>query len=418
VNDPRMYWLQNAIEINSNNAVQNPSDPQGLSNTFIRGVTANGLLYEGKASADTVGQMVQANSDTIGRYVLGAIDGYPRGETDQPKGDVGVVLGIDDFIQKDIGSALEKGNQSIQGWGGAIYYWNTPLGAGAGTTIGSHIYGSQLAYQEFLTINAKALLETVGAGIQQSGSSLWNSGVGGKALYLRVAAVVALCLGPQGASAQSYPEVSRVEWPKTLPPRDTVVDVDTPVGRFTLPVGYVADPAVYAGEKPGADPSGRPTYRDDKLAFKFIMPTGAMTNTALTWYYADDAAGRPDPDPNKYVVWFLRVERDVAGLNVPLDWPKGVLVEGPAAAMPPNVGHSYRGRIEGPATHDTVEVDLFRCNGDVCASTFYFEREGLSFWALVPNRHHQDAFLIAAKASEFLAQWTLEPLPFGLSRPG
>ena len=40
--DARLYWLQNAIEINSNNAVQNPNDPAGQSNTYIRAVTRYG----------------------------------------------------------------------------------------------------------------------------------------------------------------------------------------------------------------------------------------------------------------------------------------------------------------------------------------------------------------------------------------
>ncbi len=228
--------------------------------------------------------------------------------------------------------------------------------------------------------------------------------------------MVALCLGPQGASAQTYPGVSRVEWPKTLPPRDTVVDVDTPVGRFTLPIGYVADPEIYASQKErlGTDPSGRTIYRDDKLAFKFIMPTGVMTSTALTWFYADDAAGRPDPDPNKYVVWFLDVEsratvnwtpEQIHLFSTNVNDGKLISLDGNGAKL--NEEFHYRGRIDVPSTQDRIWISP-ACDNRSCATHFYFEREHLDFWALLPLQRREDVFKIAAKASEFLAQWTVQ----------
>ena len=158
--DGRFYWLENAVEINSNNAVKNPDDPGGLSNTYIRSVTRSGLLYDGQATASDVDQKVQTNSDLIGKYVLGSLYGFadgviPPGPYDYTK--VGKVPGIDDFVKDDIKSALDKGGQTEATWGGSFYYWNVSLNGG---TVGQFILRNPHYYEEFLAINAKAAANT------------------------------------------------------------------------------------------------------------------------------------------------------------------------------------------------------------------------------------------------------------------
>lgn len=226
-------------------------------------------------------------------------------------------------------------------------------------------------------------------------------------LLIALVLILSIRCSTQVLAGEAFQEYSRhVEWPKNLPPPDTEVYLDTPVGRFRLPIGYIADPTIFTSEKTLMDPDGHRIFRFGKLPFKFVMPTGAMSDNKVRWLDVVDAEGHMDL--TKYVVWFLGVERGIAGRDVPIDWPQGVLVEGPGGALPPNVGHSYRGRIDLPATGDQAEAELYDCDRDVCASHFYFKREGLSFWVLLPIERHNDAFLIAAKASELLAQWTVQ----------
>ncbi|WP_341531790.1 hypothetical protein WKK05_37935 (plasmid) [Nostoc sp. UHCC 0302] len=131
VSDKTQYWFSKAPEINSN-------DPNSSGNIYIRSVTANGLIYDGKSPEN-----IQAISDSIARAVLS---------------DIVAQSGIPEFglmLSRDIENSLAVGGQTIGGWGGAFYYWNAPLSDGR--TVGQTILQDPNEYEKFLTLNSKAI---------------------------------------------------------------------------------------------------------------------------------------------------------------------------------------------------------------------------------------------------------------------
>jgi hypothetical protein len=136
-----LFWFQGAVGINAN-------DPTSNTNLFIRDVTAAGLELDGKSIAG-----IQDISNSIGKAVIDEIKssgGVP---------DVGTLL------QQDISNALSAGGQTIGGWGGAFYYWNTPYQTDANgntVTVGQAILSDPVQYEKFVATNAKALSDTLG----------------------------------------------------------------------------------------------------------------------------------------------------------------------------------------------------------------------------------------------------------------
>ncbi|KAA9361437.1 hypothetical protein [Ochrobactrum quorumnocens] len=146
------YWLTKAVEINRN-------DPDSEANLFIRGVTRNGLLFDGKEASP---EKVQQNSDIIAKSVLA--DTFVTKQ----------IPAIANLLAYDVNAALDKGGQTLGGWGGAFYYWDMPLSAEPGDTVGSRILNNPVDYEKFLGVTAKAVLDTIskrGVSVEQ----LWTS---------------------------------------------------------------------------------------------------------------------------------------------------------------------------------------------------------------------------------------------------
>lgn len=132
------FWLENAAQINRN-------DADSQSNVFIRSVTESGLLFDGK---DASLQTQQRNSDLIGRNVI-------RNTLENKR-----LQSVSNIIAQDAIAATRGGGQSLAGWGGAFYYWNTPMSSLPGDTVGNRILGNSLEYEKFVSVTAKAVLET------------------------------------------------------------------------------------------------------------------------------------------------------------------------------------------------------------------------------------------------------------------
>lgn len=135
------FWLRKAGEINAD-------DPNSQASFFIRNVTRNGLRFDGMPF-DPV--KIQANSNLIGEHVMGSVlqDGK--------------LPSMQEIIAKDALSATdqERGHQTIGGWGGAFNYWDIPLSNEIGDTVGSRISKYPAEYEKFISVNAKALADTV-----------------------------------------------------------------------------------------------------------------------------------------------------------------------------------------------------------------------------------------------------------------
>lgn len=131
------YWLKLAAEINRN-------DLNSQTNAFIRGVTGNGLAFDGK-TADAA--TVQENSNIIGKAVIGDVKQFNR------------IPEIGALLEHDLQSALGQGGQTLAGWGGAFYYWNMQMSDKPGDTVGFRITSDPVEYEKFTALTTKAVLD-------------------------------------------------------------------------------------------------------------------------------------------------------------------------------------------------------------------------------------------------------------------
>ena len=129
------FWLGKGGQINSN-------DIDSTANTFIRAVTRYGLIFDGNTGFD-----LQHNSNLIGNAVI----------RDLLRG--GEIPPLSDIVEQDVSQAITDGHQSIAGWGGSFFYWDFELD---GMTVGDRIAGDPMQFEKFITIAAKAALDTVG----------------------------------------------------------------------------------------------------------------------------------------------------------------------------------------------------------------------------------------------------------------
>jgi hypothetical protein len=132
------FWLRKAIEINGN-------DPNSQANYFIRSVTRNGLRFDDIPAPP---EKIQENSNYIGQYLTN--DVLKNGK----------IPAKDNIIANDAKAAIDKGNQTIGGWGGAFNYWETPLSGDPRDTVGNRISNDPAEYEKFISVNAKALADT------------------------------------------------------------------------------------------------------------------------------------------------------------------------------------------------------------------------------------------------------------------
>lgn len=133
------FWLRKAGEINGD-------DPNSQGNFFIRSVTGNGLRFDGKPAGP---EKIQANSNLIGRSVMKDVLENGR------------IPSIEQIIAKDALGTTTEGGQTIGGWGGAFNYWDVPLRDAENGTVGQRILKDPAEYEKFISINAKALADTV-----------------------------------------------------------------------------------------------------------------------------------------------------------------------------------------------------------------------------------------------------------------
>ncbi|HJQ60271.1 MAG TPA: hypothetical protein VJ890_25425 [Vineibacter sp.] len=142
VDDDTKFFIRRAAEINTN-AFDSPS------NYFIRSATGSGFLWDGLFVGDPDARLskTQANSDAIGRSIF--LDIFNRGTLPRTQ----------DIIPHDATTAVEKGLQSIGGWGGAFYFWNIFLKEKE-ATVGQLILKDPAELEKFLSINSKALYDT------------------------------------------------------------------------------------------------------------------------------------------------------------------------------------------------------------------------------------------------------------------
>jgi hypothetical protein len=143
VSDGTKFFFKGAAQVNENAL---GSD----ANLFIRSVTESGLAWDGRLASDPEARdaQLQAISDKIAENVFRQInrdEGIPDTST---------------IVRNDALSAVNDNGQTLGGWGGAFYYWDTPI-RDDGTTVGQQIQSDPADYEKFIAVNARAILETV-----------------------------------------------------------------------------------------------------------------------------------------------------------------------------------------------------------------------------------------------------------------
>ena len=227
--------------------------------------------------------------------------------------------------------------------------------------------------------------------------------------YLGLAIGAALWLVATVSPSAAYSPV--YVWPEWLPPRDTPVDFVTPYGRFRMPIGYFSEPYSLPRDLASKGNSGTAEFKFPDLPFRFMMPNGQMTGNKDLQFGAYDLEGHPDPDPNKYVVWFFRMKRPDLARFIPSEVkilssniPQRTLYEVPQRGSNAVSWHYYQGHIVVPVTQDHVGMTL-NCDERNCYGPVYFQRENIIFDVLIPPDRMHSTFQIAFEASELLARW-------------
>ncbi len=150
-----IYWLEKAVAINSNQRGDE-------ANLFIRSATYFGLAYDGITVDST---KIQSNSNLIGIAVI----------KDALKG---IIPDVDKIIREDAKAAIDKGDQTTAGWGGAFYYWDVLKESDL--TVGEEIERSPVESDKFISVSASAVLEAMQRfGVPAEGwtaAGVWASG--------------------------------------------------------------------------------------------------------------------------------------------------------------------------------------------------------------------------------------------------
>ena len=133
----QVYWFEQAARINAGDA----SSPASV---FIREATVQGLTANGQpASKEVIDRISNAIGANVARDILS--DGSIPPFTKQ--------------LNADIAGAIQAGNMTIGGWGGAFYYWNYEWTDSNGnrTTVGQSILSDPNERDKFIKGNAAAI---------------------------------------------------------------------------------------------------------------------------------------------------------------------------------------------------------------------------------------------------------------------
>lgn len=103
-------------------------------------------MFDGK-NADPA--KIQENSGIIGRAVTEDVLSKLR------------IPDIGKLLEHDVQTALQKGGQTLAGWGGSFYYWDMQMSDKPNDTVGNRIIGDPAEYEKFLAVSTKAAIETM-----------------------------------------------------------------------------------------------------------------------------------------------------------------------------------------------------------------------------------------------------------------
>jgi hypothetical protein len=141
-NSNQYYWFDQAARINA-------GDTQSPAFFFIRAATRYGLAIDGKP---TTAAYIQKISDNIGAKVYEDLKGKQA------------LPAFSKQFNRDISTSTNEGGMTIGGWGGAFYFWRETYidpKTREVTTVGDYILSHPAELEKFLSVNSKAIADTV-----------------------------------------------------------------------------------------------------------------------------------------------------------------------------------------------------------------------------------------------------------------
>ena len=209
-------------------------------------------------------------------------------------------------------------------------------------------------------------------------------------------------------------------WSRDLPPRGTVIELDTDVGRFRLPADYLSNPYA-APDLTSHAGSSASRFRVGYPMFHFTMPDGT-TNLARDGFIpGDDGGDRIGIDPRRFNVTVDKIVR--AGDGQPSQVAPG-LVAILSSDMASDSLHllkafgggptvkSYEGWTRSPSTGFRTSF-VITCQSEppigsgICRISSYLEEQGLAIEGHIQTKHLDSVFDVVRKTSDLLNAWKI-----------
>jgi Ca2+-binding RTX toxin-like protein len=153
----QIYWFEQAARINGGDA----SSPASV---FIREATRQGLLANNQpATKSVIDQISNVIGFNVSRDILtgNAIPPFSK------------------QLGADISAAIDFGNMTIGGWGGAFYYWNetwkTDSRTGVNLTVGQAILNDPIERAKFVNVTASAVQAVADSAIAGDFAISWGN---------------------------------------------------------------------------------------------------------------------------------------------------------------------------------------------------------------------------------------------------
>ena len=234
------------------------------------------------------------------------------------------------------------------------------------------------------------------------------------------AAATALCFTgaiaahSEPSTAQPIPFQLPQKW-GNLPAPTALVHLRTPLGLFTLPMGYLSAWYVLQNQPVATAPDGLRQFSFHWFSFQFEYPSGGMNSNSMGLTELNDppqpwgATMRGPKMPGRTVVF-------VQQINPPDDRDKVIIARTlgaiPAGTLARNDAFTHldqelwQGTAGSEAGHH-IGVEL-SCIGN-CLFSFYLERHHLMVEGYFNGKFRQQALAIAERVQDFYERWQTTP---------
>ena len=219
------------------------------------------------------------------------------------------------------------------------------------------------------------------------------------------------CAGAVGAeppAAQPTPFETPLYW-GDLPPPTALVHIKTPIGDFTLPMGYLGNWFSLRKQPVTTALDGARQFTG-ALPFQFEYPSGGMNGNPAWMLAVHDDKGHEVPGRTVVYVNEIKppnrwnrdqyIEAETLGT-----YPTGSLVHDDAYSRPEHKALMGASAGSGPGHRIGVELS---CEVN-CLFSFYLEHRRLVLEGVIDGRFRHDGLAIAEQAQALFEHWQTTP---------